>query len=136
MLSRKRLAGRDASAEVQLVLENLLESWSLPESSGNEADLVTICHKTGEETNKGPQPRPNRDQLKVTVKLFLTNFGDAGLRAGLEAAMAKIDTDHVETLFVAVPVNAMEVIGVGSGSNPEQAEAQVGKLRKFQPYIL
>ena len=88
---------------------------------------MTICHKTGEETSKGPQPRPNRDQLKVTVKLFLTNFGDAGLRAGLEAAMAKIDTDHVETLFVAVPVNAMEVIGVGSGSNPEQAEAQVRK---------
>jgi len=129
---RKRLAGRDASAEVQLVLENLLGSWGLPESNGTETDLVTICHKSGEDEDRTRGPRPNRDQLKVTVKLFLTNFGDAGLRAGLEAAMAKIDTDHVETLFVAVPVNAMEVIGVGSGSNPEQAEAQAEMMSLWQ----
>jgi len=121
---RKRLAGRDAGVEVQLVMENLLGEWSPPESMASDAKMITIGQKTENGVNGNSNSRLDRDQLKVTVKIFLTNFGEKGLNEAVGAALAMIDTDHAETLFVALPVNAVEVIGIGSGSSPEQAETQ------------
>jgi len=115
---RKRLGGRDAGAEVQLVVEDLLDGWS-PNDGPNDLNQLVIGRKEETEIIQ----KPNRDQLKITLKIFLSDFNVAGLREAVETALSRLATDHVETLFVAVPVAAMAAIGVGSGSSPEQAAA-------------
>ena len=66
-----------------------------------------------------------RDQLKITLKIFLHDFDLDALFAAVKAALSKLATNRVDTLFVATPVEAIPHIGIGSGAaGPEQAEAQ------------
>jgi len=116
---RKKLAGKDAGIELQMVVEDLLPSWET-ESPHNDsvlvekADIITTS-----------QPQPERDQLKITLKIFLHDFDLDALFAAVKAALSKLATNRVDTLFVATPVEAIPHIGIGSGAaGPEQAEAQ------------
>lgn len=115
---RKRLGGRDAGTEVQLVVEDLLDGWTPPDGA-DEVNQLVIGRKEETEIIQ----KPNREQLKVTLKIFLSDFNLVGLREAVKTALQRLDTDHVETIFVAVPVSAMALIGVGSGTTPDQATA-------------
>lgn len=117
---RKKLAGRDAGVELQMVVKDLLPSWEPERSLANErvlvekADIIT--------TN---QPQPERDQLKITLKIFLHDSDVNALFAAVKAALSKLATNRVDILFVATPVEAIPHICIGSGAvGPEQAEAQ------------
>jgi len=126
---RKKLAGRDAGVELQMVVEDLLSSWS-PESGGDGGDAVLV-EKADILTST--QPDPERDQLKITLKIFLHDCDVAALFAAVKAALSKLATNRVDTLFVATPIEMIPHIGIGSGAvGPEQKEAkeQLAKLWK------
>ena len=75
----------------------------------------------------------SRDQLKITLKIFLHDCDVAALFAAVKAALSKLATNRVDTLFVATPIEMIPHIGIGSGAvGPEQEEAkeQLAKLWK------
>jgi len=123
---RKRLAGRDAAVEVQMVLDDLLPSWSPESSTGNDNESVVV---EKEDVTPGGQPEPERylprDQLKITLKIFLHDFDVCSLLAAVQAALTKLSTNRVDQLFLATPVEAIPLLGLGSGAaGPGQEEAR------------
>ena len=64
-----------------------------------------------------------RSQLKITLKVFLREYSVEALVAGVEAALTNLNTDHVDTLFLPVPADAVPIIGrsiLFYNSNSEQ----------------
>jgi len=127
---RKKLAGRDAGVELQMVVEDLLPSWEPETSPANDNESVLVEKADIITTN---QPQPERDQLKITLKIFLRDCDVDSLFAAVKAALSKLATNRVDTLFVATPVEAIAHIGIGSGAvGPEQAEAQHQLLKLWK----
>ena len=52
-----------------------------------------------------------RSQLKITLKVFLKDFNKANLDEAVKAALNHLQTDHVDSLFLAVPTEATPVLG-------------------------
>ena len=52
-----------------------------------------------------------RSQLKITVKVFLRDFNKENLHEAMNAALSHLRTDHVDSLFLAVPTEASPVLG-------------------------
>ena len=66
----------------------------------------------------------SRDQLKITLKIFLHDFDVSSLLAAVQAALRKLSTNRVDSLFLATPVEAIPLLGIGSGAvGPGQQEA-------------
>ena len=66
----------------------------------------------------------SRDQLKITLKIFLHDFDVSSLLAAVQAALRKLSTNRVDSLFLATPVEAIPLLGIGSGAvGPDQQEA-------------
>eukprot|EP00092_Neocalanus_flemingeri_P015253 GFUD01016483.1.p1 GENE.GFUD01016483.1~~GFUD01016483.1.p1 ORF type:complete len:272 (+),score=62.33 GFUD01016483.1:41-856(+) len=131
---RKKLAGRDAGVELQMVVEDLLARWE-PESSPANDNESVLVEKADIITTNQPQPERYlpRDQLKITLKIFLTDCHVDALFAAVKAALSKLATNRVDMLFVATPVEAIAHIGIGSGAvGPEQAEAQDQLLKLWK----
>ena len=75
----------------------------------------------------------HRDQLKITLKIFLHDCDVTALFAAVKAALSKLATNRVDMLFLATPIEEIPHIGIGSGTvGPEQEEAkeQLQKLWK------
>ena len=75
----------------------------------------------------------HRDQLKITLKIFLHDCDVTALFAAVKAALSKLATNRVDMLFLATPIEVIPHIGIGSGTvGPEQEEAkeQLQKLWK------
>jgi len=131
---RKKLAGRDAGVELQMVVEDLLSSWELEGSRTNDNESLLV-EKTDIITTNQPQPERYlpRDQLKITLKIFLHDCDVTALFAAVKAALSKLATNRVDMLFLATPIEVIPHIGIGSGTvGPEQEEAkeQLQKLWK------
>jgi len=131
---RKKLAGRDAGVELQMVVEDLLSSWELEGSSANDNESLVVEKADIITTN---QPAPERylprDQLKITLKIFLHDFDVSALFAAVKAALSKLATNRVDMLFVATPIEAIPHIGIGSGAvGPEQEEAKEQLLKLWK----
>jgi len=127
---RKKLAGRDASVELQMVVEDLLPSWNPQNTSENDNEAF-IVEKEDIPTGVGPEPERYlpRDQLKITLKIFLHDFCVGSLFSAVQAALTKLSTNRVDTLFLATPVEAIPLIGIGSGAVGEgQEDAQTQML--------
>jgi len=123
---RKKLGGRDAGVELQMVVEDILPNWFNSEDKENshlvEKKDVTEC-----------QPQPERDQLKITLKIFLQSCDVSSLFAAIEAALEKLKTNKVDNLFIATPVELTPLVGIGSGAvgdSQTEASAQVLSLWK------
>lgn len=117
---RKKLAGRDSGVELQMVVEDLLPCWT-PEIQPEVDNKTVVVEK---QDVKGFQPKPERDQLKITLKIFLQDSEVSSLFSAVEATLSKLDTDKVDTLFIAIPVELSSLIGISSGSIGEpQTEA-------------
>ena len=66
-----------------------------------------------------------RDQLKITLKIFLHDTDVGQLHAAVDAALAKLSTNRVDTLFVATPTEILPHVAIGSGAvGDEQDEAR------------
>ena len=52
-----------------------------------------------------------RSQLKITLKVFLRDFNKENLDEAVNAALNHLQTDHVDSLFLAVPTDAIPVLG-------------------------
>jgi len=112
---RRKMTGRDAAGEFQAVLEDLIQSRDCNEKG-----------PTVELSKDKPRPKDDyeRNQLKITLKIFLRDFSDENLQEALNAALDILDTDHVDSLFLAAPSEAMPVIGLGSGNNEDDDHAE------------
>jgi len=130
---RKKLAGRDTGVELQIVLEDLVASWPAPATDTAEASEAPVIVEKLEGGPGGPGGPPTegqdqylpRDQLKITLKVFLHEATVASLHAAVTAALAKLSTNRVDTLFVATPPEMFPLVGIGSGaSGQEQDEAR------------
>jgi len=128
---RKKLAGRDTAMELQIVLEDLLASWTpkldnekIIENSG----APVIVEKIDENITSGTTPPDQylpRDQLKITLKIFLHDTDVGQLHAAVDAALAKLSTNRVDTLIVATPAEILPHVAIGSGAvGDEQDEAR------------
>jgi len=124
---RKKLAGRDTGVELQIVLEDLLSSWTPALDNGDESLEPVIVEKieeAGTDSSPPDQYLP-RDQLKITLKIFLHDADVEQLNAAVTAALAKLSTNRVDTLFIATPPDILPLVGIGSGAaGSEQDEAQ------------
>ena len=82
-------------------------------------DVVTAA-----DGNQPDQYLP-RDQLKITLKIFLHDADVEQLFAAVAAALAKLSTNRVDTLFIATPPDMLPLVGIGSGAaGEEQDEAR------------
>lgn len=126
---RKKLAGRDTGVELQIVLEDLLASWTPKLDNEDASDDPVIVEKiedvvTADDGNQPDQYLP-RDQLKITLKIFLHDADVEQLFAAVAAALAKLSTNRVDTLFIATPPDLLPLVGIGSGAaGAEQDEAR------------
>ena len=80
-----------------------------------------------------------RSQLKITLKVFLREYNVEALVAGVEAALANLNTDHVDTLFLPVPADAVPIIGPPTlldNSNSEQKNVRERHKRLYSVHIL
>jgi hypothetical protein len=128
---RKRLAGRDAAVEAQMVLEDLLPNWNPEDSSTNDNEALLVEKEDSPPTVGVPEPE--RDQLKITLKIFLHDFDASSLLAAVQAALNKLSTNRVDTLFLATPVEAIPLLGIGSGAvGPGQEEARDQLIRLWR----
>eukprot|EP00088_Acartia_fossae_P023874 TRINITY_DN24855_c0_g1_i4.p1 TRINITY_DN24855_c0_g1~~TRINITY_DN24855_c0_g1_i4.p1 ORF type:complete len:281 (+),score=57.73 TRINITY_DN24855_c0_g1_i4:38-844(+) len=115
---RRKMAGRDAAVELQLVLEDLIQSKleaEMKSCSGGEIEL-----KKEEPAAKVTTADYERGQLKITLKIFLRDFSLENLQEALNTALKFLSTDHVDSLFLAVPTEATPVLGLGSGSGEDE----------------
>ena len=92
------------------------------------SDKPVIVEKI-EEANQNETTNPDqylpRDQLKITLKIFLQDPDVEQLQAAVGAALTKLSTNRVDSLFVATPPELLPHIGIGSGAaGPEQEEAR------------
>jgi len=132
---RKRLAGRDAAVETQMVMEDLLPSWNPEDSSTNDNEALLVEKEDSPPPVGVPEPERYlpRDQLKITLKIFLHDFDSSSLLSAVQAALNKLSTNRVDTLFLATPVEAIPLLGIGSGAvGPGQEEAREQLLRLWQ----
>lgn len=121
---RKRLAGRDAGVELQLVVEDLLPSWN-PDTRPSVDNQSVMVER---EDVPGSQPQPERDQLKITLKIFLHDCDVSSLFNGVQAALAKLNTNKVDNLFIATPVEVTPLVGIGSGAVAEGQTEATGQM--------
>lgn len=122
---RKKLAGRDTGVELQIVLEDLLASWSAIEDESDEPVIVEKVEEINQTEATNPDQYLPRDQLKITLKIFLADPDVEQLQAAVAAALTKLSTNRVDSLFVATPPELLPHIGIGSGAaGPEQEEAR------------
>ena len=79
-----------------------------------------------------------RDQLKITLKIFLHDADVEQLNAAVTAALAKLSTNRVDTLFIATPPDMLPLVGIGSGaagSEQEDARQQmIGTIQYSEGY--
>lgn len=133
---RKKLAGRDTGVELQIVLEDLLETWDTKADSAEGGNKETVTVEKQEEAGCDKDNNPDqylpRDQLKITLKIFLQEANVAELDAAVTAALAKLSTNRVDTLFIATPPDIYPYVGIGSGgtsgAEKEQARHQMQEL--------
>lgn len=118
---RRKMAGRDAAVELQLVIEDLLQSKLNADDKDEKPVLELIKDK--------PDPRDTyeRSQLKITLKVFLRDFNKENLDEAVNAALNHLQTDHVDSLFLAVPTDAIPVLGLGSGSGEDSDHTEALK---------
>jgi len=129
---RKKLAGRDTGMELQIVLEDLLASWTPKLDNANiieNSAAPVIVEKIEENIPTSDTTPPDqylpRDQLKITLKIFLHDTDVGQLHAAVDAALAKLSTNRVDTLFVATPTEILPHVAIGSGAvGDEQDEAR------------
>ena len=133
---RKKLAGRDTGVELQMVVEDLLSSWE-PRVEGEDTVIVEKAEvgevSEGSVTEQGgaDQYLP-RDQLKITLKIFLADADERSLVTAVTAALSKLSTNRVDTLLLATPSELVPLIGIGSGAaGCEQEEARQQLLSKI-----
>ena len=92
------------------------------------SDKPVIVEKIEEAQNNettNPDQYLPRDQLKITLKIFLADPDVEQLQAAVTAALTKLSTNRVDSLFVATPPELLPHIGIGSGATgPEQEEAR------------
>ena len=63
--------------------------------------------------------------MKITLKIFLHDTDVGQLHAAVDAALAKLSTNRVDTLFVATPTEILPHVAIGSGAvGDEQDEAR------------
>jgi len=125
---RKKLAGRDTGVELQIVLEDLLNSWNRKTDSEDKSNDTVIVEKIedggcNKDTSNPDQYLP-RDQLKITLKIFLQEASVGELEAGVSAALTKLSTNRVDTLFIATPPDIYPHVGIGSGGASSGAEQE------------
>ena len=125
---RKKLAGRDTGVELQMVVEDLLSSWQPKQEEEVEQgqEAVIVEKSEGDSTGQSdPDQYLPRDQLKITLKIFLADAEVESLFAGVRAALGKLSTNRVDTLLLATPTEIVPHIGIGSGAaGSEQEEAR------------
>jgi len=109
---RKKLAGRDAGVELQMVLEDLFAGWTNDKIENPEDNKNKVLRK--QETMS--QEKFERNQLKITLKVFLRDFTVESLLSAVDSALSQIGCERVDSLFLAVPTEATPIIGIGSGS--------------------
>ena len=125
---RKKLAGRDTGVELQMVVEDLLSTWQprLEDTGeGDEAVTVEKAEEVGSCDKSSPDQYLPRDQLKITLKIFLADARVESLFAAVKAALGKLSTNRVDTLLLATPTEIVPHIGIGSGAaGSEQEDAR------------
>ena len=125
---RKKLAGRDTGVELQMVVEDLLSSWEPKQEEQVEQGEEAVIVEKSEGDSSGqsdPDQYLPRDQLKITLKIFLADAEVESLFAGVKAALKKLSTNRVDTLLLATPTEIVPHIGIGSGAaGSEQEEAR------------
>jgi len=133
---RKKLAGRDTGVELQMVVEDLLSTWQprLEDTGeGDEAVTVEKAEEVGSCDKSSPDQYLPRDQLKITLKIFLADARVESLFAAVKAALGKLSTNRVDTLLLATPTEIVPHIGIGSGAaGSEQEDAQDQLLKVWQ----
>ena len=132
---RKKLAGRDTGVELQMVVEDLLSTWEpkLEQETGEREEAVTVekAEEVGSCDKSSPDQYLPRDQLKITLKIFLADARVESLFAAVKAALGKLSTNRVDTLLLATPTEIVPHIGIGSGAaGSEQEDAQDQLLSK------
>ena len=91
----------------------------------DSSDHPVIVEKIENDSNDNPDQYLPRDQLKITLKIFLHDPDVEQLHQAVTAALSKLSTNRVDTLFVATPPELLPHIGIGSGAaGPEQDEAR------------
>jgi len=115
---RKQLAGRDAGVELQMVVEETLKGWKGEENEEKEKAEIR-------KENENKVEQYDREQLKITLKVFLREFNVEHLQAAVRAALEELQTTSVDTLFLPVPSEAVPIIGIGSGSAGSDESALV-----------
>jgi len=120
---RKKLAGRDASVELQMVVEDIFKGWE----GGEMKDGI---EETIKKTDKEKIETYDRSQLKITLKVFLREYSVEALVAGVEAALTNLNTDHVDTLFLPVPADAVPIIGIGSDTTGADQSSALTSLEE------
>ncbi|XP_023319565.1 glutamate--cysteine ligase regulatory subunit isoform X2 [Eurytemora carolleeae] len=106
---RKRLGGRDPGVEIQMVVEDIFAGWKKDEAEVETEEKIV-------KNDDYIQEKFERNQLKITLKVFLHDFNVDNLKKAVNAALEQLKTDHVDNLFIAVPTDAVHVIGIGSGT--------------------
>ena len=95
---RKKLAGRDTGVELQIVLEDLLNSWDTKADNKDGGKTGTVTVEKQEEGGCDKETNPDqylpRDQLKITLKIFLQEADVMELDAAVTAALAKLSTNR------------------------------------------
>ena len=133
---RKKLAGRDTGVELQMVVEDLLSSWE-PRVEGEDTVIVEKAEageiSEGSLTEHcGADQYLPRDQLKITLKIFLADADQSSLVTAVTAALGKLSTNRVDTLLLATPSELVPHIGIGSGAAEcDQEEARQQLLSKI-----
>ena len=133
---RKKLAGRDTGVELQMVVEDLLSSWE-PRVGGEDTVIVEKaevgeCSEGSLADHGGADQYLPRDQLKITLKIFLAEADERSLVTAVTAALGKLSTNRVDTLLLATPSEIVPLIGIGSGAAEcEQEEARQQLLSKI-----
>jgi len=126
---RKKLAGRDSSVELQMVVEDLFVGWN-NEKIENIGENENVFLRKEE---KSSSEKHERNQLKITLKVFLRDFNAESLNAAVTSALHQIGVDRIDSLFLAVPTEAAPVIGIGSGSTgTDHTEAQASLLEVWR----
>ena len=133
---RKKLAGRDTGVELQMVVEDLLSSWEpkLEDEVGDSQETVIVEKADDVEScdKSGPDQYLPRDQLKITLKIFLADADEMSLVTAVTAALGKLSTNRVDTLLLATPSEIVPHIGIGSGAaESDQEEARQQLLSKL-----
>jgi len=134
---RKKLAGRDTGVELQMVVEDLLSSWEpkLEDEVGDSQETVIVEKADDVEScdKSGPDQYLPRDQLKITLKIFMADAQVDSLLAAVKAALGKLSTNRVDTLLLATPTEIVPHIGIGSGAaGSEQEDARDQLLKLWQ----